>query len=399
MGGNKTILQEHNERLAALVETVTDLPDAGVGGSLPSANTRDVNFYDYNGTLLYSYTVAEAMALTQLPPLPSHDGLTCRGWNYTLTDIRSGENRDIGAMYTTNDGKTRVYITLYAGRTSPKLGCCPNGTVTVDWGDGTTPDVLTGTSVTVVQWTPNHEYAEPGDYVITLTVNGSMGFYGNSSANQYSGILRHSADADTRNAVYQSAVRCVQIGAGITTISVCAFRHCVNLTSITIPDTVTGIADYVFADCGALTYVTIPNGITSMGTNLFNSCVALYTISIPNTVTTIGGYAFRYCDSLSHISIPKSITSISTYMFNGCTSLARVIIPGKVTSISAYSFGGCAGVRFFDFSEHTTVPSMSSNGAFSGISEDSEIRVPASLTEQWKTDTNWSKYADNIVGV
>lgn len=71
---------------------------------------KDVNFRDYNGTVLYSYTVEEASALTELPPLPTHEGLVCQGWNWTLADIKEmGRAVEVGAMYITDDGKTRIY--------------------------------------------------------------------------------------------------------------------------------------------------------------------------------------------------------------------------------------------------------------------------------------------------
>ena len=35
----------------------------------------------------------------------------------------------------------------------------------------------------------------------------------------------------------------------------------------------------------------------------------------------------------------------------------------------------------------------------SGIAADCQIRVLASLVDAWKTATNWSTYADHIVGV
>ena len=44
------------------------------GGAAVSVPMKDVNFYDYDGTRLYSYTVAEAAALTELPPLPTQPG-------------------------------------------------------------------------------------------------------------------------------------------------------------------------------------------------------------------------------------------------------------------------------------------------------------------------------------
>ena len=37
--------------------------------------------------------------------------------------------------------------------------------------------------------------------------------------------------------------------------------------------------------------------------------------------------------------------------------------------------------------------------AFNNISADCEIRVPAALADEWKAATNWSTYADHIVGV
>ena len=55
---------------------------------------NDVNFFDYDGTLLYAYTYEEACALTELPPLPIHDGLEVREWNYTLEDIKAQGHLD-----------------------------------------------------------------------------------------------------------------------------------------------------------------------------------------------------------------------------------------------------------------------------------------------------------------
>ena len=429
----------HDKSGAAIVGTA-EFGGGGGGGSLPSATKKDVNFYDYDGTILYSYTVAEAAALTELPALPSHEGLICQGWNWTLDGIKAmGRTVNVGAMYITDDGKTRVYIRLEDGRTSPMLGCCPNGTVTVDWGDGTTPDVLTGTSTSTVKWTPTHEYAAPGDYVILLTVDGSMGFYGNNMGNQYSGILRYSSGTDIRNIVYHNSVQRIEIGDGATIIGTSAFYSCYSLTSITIPNSVTSIGTYVFYNCYSLANITIPYGVKTIGDGAFYNCNSLASITIPNSVTRIATDAFYncyslanvtipygvtsaqfyycyslasitipnsvtsislfYCYSLASITIPNSVKSIGTNAFYNCNSLASITIPNSVTKIGSSAFQNCYGVRYYDFTHHTAVPTLSSTNAFQNIAADCEIRVPAALADEWKAATNWATYANYIVGV
>ena len=301
------------------------------GSANPTATAKAVNFHDYDGTILYSFTVDEAAALTELPPLPEHSGLICQGWNWSLDDIKAmGRAVEVGAIYITDDGKTRIYIHLEDGRTSPMLGCCPNGTVTVDWGDGTEPDTLTGTSTSAVKWTPTHEYGAAGDYVIKLSVSGSVGFAGSSSSNQYSYLLRYLSSADARNQVYQNAIQKVELGDG---------------------------------------------------------------------VTSIGSFAFYNCSSLSSITIPSGVTSIGNYAFYNCSSLSSITIPDSVTSIGSKTFYNCTGVRYYDFTHHTAVPTLSNTDAFTGIAADCEIRVPAALADEWKAATNWTTYTDYIVGV
>ena len=332
---------------------VTAIGNIQTGGTTPGA-PGDITFYDYDGTVVTSWTLEELATKTALPDYPSHDGLVCQGWNWSLADLKTTNRKmNVGAMYITDDGKTRVYIRLEEGRTSPMLGVCPNGTVTVDWGDGTTPDTLTGTSTSTVQWTPNHAYAAPGEYVIKLVVDGTMGFYGSSSFNQYSAILRYSSGSDVRNYVYQNSVQKIEIGNGVTSIIYSAFSYCYSLASITIPDGVTSIGDHVFQNCYSLASITIPDGVTS----------------------------------------------IDNYAFQSCYSLASITIPDGVTSIGNYAFQNCYGVAFYDFSNHTSVPTLAKTNAFTNIASDCQIRVPASLVDEWKAATNWSTYASYIVGV
>ena len=380
------------------VSAIQAIPSGG--GSATPVAPGDITFYDYDGTVVAAWSLAELAGKTALPELPSHAGLICQGWNWSLADLKATNRKmNVGAMYITDDGKTRIYIHLEEGRTSPMLGVCPNGTVTVDWGDGTTTDTLTGTSTGTVKWTPKHAYATPREYVITLDTNGSMSFYGDDSTNAGSGILRHSDDADARNRAYQNGVKRVEIGRGITLIGDGAFENCYSLASVTIPYEVTRLGSRMLNNCQSLRSVTIPNSVTSIYLRTFQYCYSLASVAIPNSVTGIYTNAFQYGSSLAAVTIPDSVTIIGAYALNSCYALTSCKIPGGVTSIDSYTFANCYGAAFYDFTDATAVPTLKAVYAFNSIPADCEIRVPAALVDEWKAATNWSTYADHIVGV
>ena len=416
-----SLLQNNITNLQNILESVNNLPEGGgESGPTPSQVSRkDVNFYNHDGTLLYSYTLAEVQSLTALPELPTANGLTCQGWNWSLADIKNRTvGVDVGAIYTTDDGTTRIYITLHEGRTAPMLGFCPNGTVTIDWGDGST-STLTGTSTSTLKWTPNHQYPAPGDYVIKLTVNGTMGFGGNDS-NEYCYLLRHNSSSDYVNIAYQNAIKKIEIGNGISSFAYNSFHQCQSLMSVTIPNTVTRIAFGAFNTCYSLPFLVVPNSVTTIEYYGFINCQSLKSISLPNTITSIDSgayygcqmldfisiptsvkniypYAFSYCGALTSLTIPEGVTLIDSYAFNDCYSLASVYFPKSLTQIGSEAFSNCCAVKIYDFSKHTKVPTLSAASAFNGIASDCEIRVPSSLLNSWKSATNWSSFSNNIV--
>jgi hypothetical protein len=368
----------------------------GGGGVSPKA----VNFYDYDGTVLHAYTKEEFLALTEMPPLPEREGLICQEWNWSFEDMRDYTSTygvcNAGATYTTDDGTTRIYITLQEGRTSPMLNVCPNGTVTVDWGDGTTPDVLTGTSTSTVKWTPNHEYASPGDYVIRLAVDGEMGFFPIDGQQ----VLSASGSNDNKaNFAYRNAIKAVEIGRGVPKLGEVAFLKCYSLSKVAIPNSVTTIGVNAFAKCSSLSAIVIPNGVTIIGRLAFSECSSLSTIVIPNSVTSIDSNAFEYCTILNKIVIPSSVASINGNAFTECYAFSCIVIPDGVTSIAGRAFYRLYGARFIDFTASTSIPTLGYSNVFSECASDLQIRVPAALYDEWIAATYWSDFASQIVAV
>lgn len=74
-----------------------------------------------------------------------------------------------------------------------------------------------------------------------------------------------------------------------------------------------------------VTSVTIPDSVTTIGANAFNGATQLTNVTISNTsnLTSIGGGAFKNT-AISSIYIPESVVTISSNAFNGCSSLTSV---------------------------------------------------------------------------
>lgn len=58
-------------------------------GSGGGSSGNDVVFYDYDGTVVQSYSANDFLALSAMPANPTHSGLTAQGWNWSLSDAKT----------------------------------------------------------------------------------------------------------------------------------------------------------------------------------------------------------------------------------------------------------------------------------------------------------------------
>ena len=410
--------------------TAHDASGAKITGTLDTAPPKesDINFWDYDGTLLYSWTLAELATKTELPPLPSHDGLICQGWNWTLQDIKdAGRELDIGALYITDDGKTRLYVDVDTETWDDfvlNYWQDPRNATTVDWGDGTTPETVNKDS-----WIEHrHVYASSGSYVITMSVKeGTTMRLGNGSSGRK--LIANDETDSGRCAM----LRRVEVGARVTTITDQTFQFCSRLESISIPQNVEVKGTVTFNQATQLRVIVIQS-ITNMFRTFYN-CTNLRAIAGPGTMDYTDVYTLSYTalrqlnaavttayatqalervhikavngrvgdfsgdPSLLEATIPADATTFVAAAFQGDNALRRVTCLGNIASIPAQVFQRCYPLRFVDLTHCTAVPTLANVNAFDETHPQLEIRVPASLADAWKAATNWSSLADHIVGV
>ena len=421
---NLTDLQNNAGEISSLV---TDISDAIVakGGKLPANaglrsfadaieaipargyNHGGVNFFDIDGNVLYSYTKEEFLALTAMPDNPdrSWDWLTAQGWNWTLADAKEYVTAhgalNIGQHYVTIDGKTALNVLLDEGCLNPQLGLYINGTVVVEWGDGTS-DTMTGTSTGAYKYV-DHTYAQPGRYYILLTVTGTAviktkqklfckGGLGNNDpgneSKKYINCIQDIHLGDNIDIGSYAFYRCysmkhISIPVGVSSIGSGTFQYCTSLDAAVIPHGTTSLGNSTFEGCYGLKFASLPKTVTSAGTKCFSQCYSLIALTCPVSMTSIGTYCFgdtATCDvlnipgltgelpqeflarnrAISDLVIPEGVTSIGLNGMDFCYGLKNVTLPSTLTSVAAYAFSNCGALTeitfpntFQTFGDHT----------------------------------------------
>lgn len=256
---------------------------------------------------------------------------------------------------------------------------------TIDWGDGTTTvcQLSAYTENQIQHWctTPEmHEYAETGDYVVSLdqSINGVQ--MTNSTAN----------------------------ATAYNTAAFVGFGHV---------DTIATIMNYCFSNPTGLTSITFPDAIQSIGNYAFNQCTKLKYVNL-NKVKTLGQRAFQQntnastTDGIEHLVLSPNLAEIGPYCFLKNQKLGgeidkRIYVhPARIT-FKEHVFNSTGSI-ILDFREFTVddvnagrYPTIQSDsfdyGPYAnGIRFSSQEVIDAVLAKSTTAQQNaWQKYIDN----
>ncbi|MBQ9691720.1 MAG: leucine-rich repeat protein, partial [Clostridia bacterium] len=110
----------------------------------------------------------------------------------------------------------------------------------------------------------------------------------------------------------------------------CCFKNCVNLKTVRLPKTLTGIEPLAFEGCASLEELELPEKVEMIDREAFKNCVNLKRIKLPANLKTIRNGAFRGCVNLEFIEIPETVTDIGDGAFEGCEKLN----PGEILNLN-----------------------------------------------------------------
>ena len=110
-----------------------------------------------------------------------------------------------------------------------------------------------------------------------------------------------------------------------------------QLTSVTLPDSISSIGQHAFAYCVEITSIKIPSRVTNLEKHVFSECKKLGTVTFQEGLTSIGEHAFYGCEELKSISLPDSLTEVKdgAFMF---ASLETIDWPENLTTVGTWAF-------------------------------------------------------------
>lgn len=293
---------------------------------------KDINFYDFDGTLVESYSLAQFASVTELPEAPDHTSdavpLVFDEWNWTIDEIKALQRPcNIGASYHTADGNTHMIIDCdepvhfsMAMRASNAVN-----TTTANWGDGVVETLPLKTSYSIVE----HDYL-PGLYHVIISSDRTISFGGANTARPVLSEIYFPSDCINYYGYALSAAGVTKMTLPATgrTFAYNFMPYNQLLRCLVLPRGCTDYASSFFQNCG-MEILCLPGNLTTLASNL-NPSNKLRRLSLPDTLTAITACGVP---SLREITFPPLLDTIPATTLSH--SLESITILGMGTKLAS----------------------------------------------------------------
>lgn len=122
-----------------------------------------------------------------------------------------------------------------------------------------------------------------------------------------------------------------------------------------IKESTLSIADCAFKDCMNLEKIILPDSVQTIGNSAFSGCIGLKEIAMPQKLMALGAGAFLGCSLLKNIIVPEGVSRLERGVFKDCSSLTEIALPDTLHSISFDCFQNTEIMNEFQYRKEKTL--------------------------------------------
>jgi hypothetical protein len=325
---------------------------------------------------------------------PVNENMTLNDLVPEVLNIASGDTK-LGIKEITKDGTYYAYEDEVDGYSKIDVNIIGDASFIGTFNDENNSN--TKFTLKLFEDVPNYGFYSNRISEVDLTntkVVGDYGFAGHSEIEKVIAPNPIKVGVQSFNSC-SNATGTIKISEEQTVIPDHAFRGCQKL-KYELHDNITEVGQYGFYNCQELTLTSLPSKLETIDQYAFYQAISMELNEMPPLLKSIGNYAFR-THTIKNLKIYNACTTIGTQAFRYSSHLITVELGTAIKLINTYAFAN--NTELTTFTIHAITPPTLGSYAFQTCDKLDEIRVPASALETYKSASNWSKYADIMVGI
>ena len=392
IGGQNVEIKDENEQTVAVENIVGDttltatyelkdylisVMSTGEGVTTPNSN-QNVKFGD---DISFTFAANEGKYISSLKidGIEQISGVSTKNYEYTFTSVSQDHSVDV--VYETSIFKITTQVVAHSdgynyGEISPTENTCAFGKS--------------------VNFTVS---AFSGAKIVSIKVNGSEKMIGNNLSKTNINVAPTS---DTLVEVtFQPLWKMTKIDSKFYIT-----EYLGNDTNLVVPakiyDPESG-ADISIYGVRSLNYspatLVVSNGIEYIGgngsLNIFSTEeMNISSITLPNSITIIDSYALKGCSEIINFVVPSKLQKIGDYAFQNCSNILAYDMPKTLLQIGVGAFDGNIGMSQLTFNS-IAAPTIADGNIFSGTTSSLKVRVPASGKASYVNNLSNRSFAED----
>lgn len=392
IGGQNVEIKDENEQIVAVENIVGDttltatyelkeymisVMSTGEGVTTPNTN-QSVRFGD---DISFTFVANEGKYISSLKidGIEKISGVTTKSYEYTFASVSADHSVDV--IYETSIYSITTNVVAYSdgynyGNISPTENTCAHGK-----------------SVNFIV------SAYSGAKISSIKVNGVEKLVGNNLTKTNINVA---PTADTLVEVtFQPLWKMTKIDSKFYITD-----YLGNDLNLVVPakiyDAASG-ADVSVYGVRSLNYspmsLTLSNGIEYVGgngsMNIFsNAEIDITNITLPNSITIIDSYAFLGCSEIINFVVPSKLQKIGNYAFQNCSNILSYDMPKTLIQIGVGAFDGNSKMSQLTFNS-VAAPTIADGNIFSGTTSDLKVRVPIGGKASYVSNLSNRSFAEN----